>query len=158
MSSLTRIQMVIHLQAVDLFAYCAAEQVVRLASIARERPFREGEVLYAASDPPEHLFCLVEGEVELRPPSERSVVAAPGSEPRSVNPPGSFGVREILGDEPRRLEARALRDGLALTLEADDLFDLLSNNIEIVKALFRQLLRAQPAERTLAMAGEGVAG
>lgn len=148
MSKLTRIQMVVHLQSVDLFAYCTAEQMVRMASIARVRSFRAGECLYAISDPAESLFCLVEGSVELRSaerpdsPSTGKGSNGEGSDWRRVEPPGTFGAREILGDEPRRWSAVARSDGLALCFDADDLFDLLSNNIEIVKALFRQLLRS----------------
>lgn len=146
MSKLTRIQMVVHLQSLELFAYCTAEQMVRMASIARVRSFRAGECLYAISDPAESLFCLVEGSVELRSserlddPSNGGPSNEGSSDCRRVEPPGTFGAREILGDEPRRWSAVALTDGLALCFDADDLFDLLSNNIEIVKALFRRLL------------------
>lgn len=165
--------MVVHLQTVDLFAYCTAEQMVRMASIARVRPFRAGDRLYVVDDPPEGLFCLVEGKVELRPPTalpdvavanglDASEPAAPSSAfgpdaaPRIVEPPASFGVREILGDEPRLRSAEALSDGLALYFDADDLFDLLSNNIEIVKALFRQLLRS-PRPVSALGSGRGLA-
>ena len=157
--------MVVHLQSVDLFAYCTAEQMVRMASIATVRTFSAGECLYAARDSAESLFCLVEGAVELRSPSHREGVASErpnvDSDPsvhRRVEPPGTFGAREILGDEPRRWSAIAVTDGLSLCFDADDLFDLLSNNIEIVKALFRQLLRSpDPGTATFAAVVEKVA-
>ena len=38
-------------------------------------------------------------------------------------------------------KALAEMDTLVLEIDAEDFFDLLANNIEIVKALFRQLLR-----------------
>ena len=132
MAPLTRIQMVVCLQAVDLFAYCSAEQIVRIAGIARQRRFARGQRIYSANDPAEALCCVVEGEVRL---------AVPAGGGRTIGPKGTFGVREILSDRLRGEEARAAADSVVLVIDADDFFDLLSNNIEIVKALFRQLLR-----------------
>jgi len=129
---LTRIQMVVYLQAVDLFTYCTAEQMVRIASIVHQRHFAAGEKIYAANDPAEAMYCVAEGRVRLH---------GLDGEQRDVEAKGTFGVQEILSDRLRSEEAWALTDALALAIEAEDFFDLLSNNIEIVKALFRQLLR-----------------
>jgi CRP-like cAMP-binding protein len=126
-TALTRIQMVVYLQAVDLFAYCTAEQMVRIASIAQQKNFSAGEKIYAANDPAEAMYCVAEGSVSL------------GG--RQVGAKGVFGVAEILSDRLRSEEAKADSDTVALVIDAEDFFDLLSNNIEIVKALFRQLLR-----------------
>lgn len=132
MSQLTRIQMVVHLQAVELFTYCTAEQTVRIAEIAEERRFAVGSLIYSRNDPAESIYCVVEGTVELE---------SGGSRARRVGPHGTFGVREILSDRLREEQARAATEVVVLALGADDFFDLLSNNVEIVKALFRQLLR-----------------
>ncbi len=132
MTALTRIQMVVYLQAVDLFAYCTAEQMVRIASIAQQRNFAAGEEVYNPNDPAEAMYCVAEGSVVLTSPE--------GAE-RRVGAKGFFGVAEILSDRLRAEEARAEDDTVALVIDAEDFFDLLSNNIEIVKALFRQLLR-----------------
>ena len=135
MSNLTRIEIVVHLQTVGLFTYCTAEQVVRMASIARSRLYSKGERIYSIDDPAENLFCLVRGQVELR--------GKDGS--RRVESPETFGAREILSDSPRSEHATALEDTEVLVLEGDDFFDLLSDNIGIVKALFRKLLRPEQA-------------
>lgn len=132
MTQLTRIQMVVHLQAVELFTYCTAEQMVRIASIARQKNFRAGEEIYAANDPAESMYCIAAGAVGLVP--------ADGSE-RRLGPKEIFGVEEILSDRLRGETAQARDDTVALAVDAEDFFELLSNNIEIVKALFRQLLR-----------------
>jgi hypothetical protein len=50
-------------------------------------------------------------------------------------------VRDILCGRLRGEDAEARVDSLVLAIEAEDLFDLLSNNIEIVKALFRHVLQ-----------------
>ena len=137
--------MVVYLQSVDLFAYCSAEQMVRIAGIARQERFEGGERIYSANDPAEALYCVVGGEVCL----ER-----PGGGNRIVGRNETFGVEEILSDRLRAEDARAEADGSVLAIEADDFFDLLSNNIEIVKALFRQLLceprwRSEAAEEAV---------
>lgn len=131
MSTLPRIQMVVCLQSVDLFAYCSAEQVLHIAAIARQRRFERGERIYSANDPAEALYCVVDGAVSLE---------SPDGERRSVGPRGTFGVEEILSDRLRSEDARAESDNMVLAVDAEDFFDLLSNNIEIVKALFRKLL------------------
>lgn len=134
MTTLTRIQMVVYLQSVELFTHCTAEQMVRIADIARQKALRRQTPIYAVNDTPEALYCVVEGSVDL--------LNADGTPVRRIAPGGTFGVREILSGRLRRDQAVATRDGIALEIDAEDFFDLLSNNIEIVKALFRQLLRA----------------
>ena len=52
-------------------------------------------------------------------------------------------MREILSGQLRSHEAVAEEDSLVLAITAEDFFDLLSHNIEIVKALFRRILEAQ---------------
>lgn len=137
MTPLTRIQMVVHLQTVELFAHCTAEQVVRIAAIARQKVLRKGEKIYAIDDAAEALYCLVEGEVVLGE-SGQGRQRVQGS--RHVTSGSTFGVREILSGRLRAEDALATCDGIALEIEAEDFFDLLSNNIEIVKALFRQIM------------------
>ena len=131
-TQLTRIQMVVYLQAVELFTYCTAEQMVRIASIARQKNFAAGEEIYSANDPAESMYCITEGAVTLSHPE--------GGE-RRLGPKEIFGVEEILSDRLRCEKASAAVDTVALAVDSEDFFDLLSNNIEIVKALFRQLLR-----------------
>ena len=128
MTALTRIQMVVYLQAVDLFAYCTAEQMVRIASSAEQKNFATGEEIYAANDPAEAMYCVAEGSVAL---------VTPEGDERQVAAKGYFGVAEILSDRLRAEDARARDDTVALVIDAEDFFDLLSNNVEIVKALFQ---------------------
>ena len=140
MTTLTRIQKVVYLQAVDQFTYCNAEQMTRIAGIARQRNLDAGELIYSTNDPAEAMFCVVEGSVTLRD--------AAGND-RRVGSRETFGVTEILSDRLRREDACAETPTVALVIDADDFFDLLSNNVEIVKALFRQLLRQPEAIENL---------
>lgn len=131
MPELTRIQAVVFLQSCDLFSYCRADEILRIAGIAQERRFAAGEKVFERNGPADFLYCVVQGEVSLH---------GPGGE-RFAGPLQTFGVSDILCGRLRGEDAVARTDSLVLAIEADDLFDLLSNNIEIVKALFRHLLQ-----------------
>jgi CRP-like cAMP-binding protein len=131
-NGLAQIEKVMLLRRVDLFAHCSAEEVVRIAAIAGERHFTAGERIYGKNDPAQALYCVVDGKIELSGDN--------GARPRKVEARDSFGVTEILSGRLRRRAATARSDTVALAIDADDFFDLLSNNIDIVKALFREIL------------------
>ena len=130
MPELTRIQAVVFLQSCDLFSFCKADEVLRIAGIVHERRFEAGERIYGRNEAAELLYAVVQGEV--------AVSGDDGG--RVVGPLQTFGVTEILCGRLRGADARAKDDTLVLAIEAEDFFDLLANNIEIVKALFRHLL------------------
>ena len=136
MSELTRIETVVFLQKVDLFSACTAEQILRISAIVKQANFESGENIYQVSDPSECMYCIVDGSVALR---------GAGRPERVLSSPESFGVKEILSGRLREEHAVAGEALRVLSIDADDLFDLLANNIEIVKALFRRLLDTSPA-------------
>jgi CRP-like cAMP-binding protein len=136
---LTRIQAVVFLQSCDLFSYCRADEILRIAGIAQERRFRAGEKVYEQTGPADYLYCVVQGEVSLHGPEGGTHYAGPLQ---------TFGVTEILCGRLRGEDAVARDDTLVLAIEAEDLFDLLANNIEIVKALFRHLLQERRVAAT----------
>lgn len=131
MAPMAQIEMMVFLQGVDLFAHCNAEEVLRLAAIANEQHFEKGEVIFRKDDPADSLYCMVEGKVRLGAGAEAGAVIGPG---------GRFGVLDILSGRPRLGDATAVSDCRVLAIEAEDFFDLLSNNIEIVRALFRTVV------------------
>lgn len=131
MSELANIEKVVFLESVVLFSYCTADELVRIAGIAKERRFAAGEVLYKANEPADTLYCVVKGEVG---------VDGSNDGPRTAGPTAPVGIEEILSGRLRRGTATAASDTLVLAIDAEDFFDLLSNNIEIVKSLFRIIL------------------
>jgi AAA family ATP:ADP antiporter len=130
MTHMAHIEMMVFLQGVDLFAHCNADQVLRLAAIASEETLAKGDEVFRRGDPPDALYCVVEGRVRLGGDDSGTV----------VGPSGRFGVLDILSDRPRSGDAVAVTETRLLTVEAEDFFDLLSNNIDIVKALFRTVV------------------
>ena len=137
MTQMARIEMMVFLQGVDLFSFCDADQMLRLAAISREWSFDPGETIYSRGAPADALYCIVEGVVRLAHEDGRK---------DEVGPRGRFGVDEILSGRLRDGDAVASKPTRVLIIEADDFFDLLSNNIEIVKALFRQLSKADQGQ------------
>ena len=131
MPELARIETVVFLQSVDLFSYCKAEEVLRIAAIAQERTFSEGEKIYGVNDPADVFYSVVRGLVKVDAVNGNTAVFPPLS---------TFGGIDILRGRLRTDTAVAQADSLLLAIEADDFFDLLSNNIDIVKALFRHLI------------------
>jgi CRP-like cAMP-binding protein len=133
MKDLPRIETVLFLQGVDFFSSCTAEQILRISAIVHQRRLAAGEKVYGAGEPAEQLYCVVEG----------AVGTVDGARPQRAGPGETFGVLEILSGRLRTQAAVAEEDSLVLAITAEDFFDLLSHNIEIVKALFRRILEQQ---------------
>ena len=131
MAELARIERIVFLQSVDIFSFCKAEEVLRIAAIANERSVAAGETIYGPGAAADSLYCVVRGGVGLR--------AADGST-RVAGPLTTFGVLESLSGGPRTADAAAETETLLLVIEVDDFFDLLAHNIEIIKALVRHLI------------------
>ncbi len=130
MSELPRIETVLFLQGVDFFSACTAEQILRISAIVHQRRLVTGEEVYSAGEQASELYCVVEGAVST----------VNGGRSRRTGPGETFGVLEILSGRLRSQAAQADEDSLVLEISAEDFFDLLSHNIEIVKALFRRIL------------------
>jgi len=130
MEELTRIQIVVFLQSCDLFSHCRADEILRLAGIAREKRFSAGENIYRFGGAADDLYCVVHGEVAV----------SEGEQRHTIGRLQTFGVREILCGRLRGGTAEAMEETLVLAIDAEAFFDLLANDIEIVKALFRHLL------------------
>jgi CRP-like cAMP-binding protein len=131
LTALPQIEKVLLLRGASLFSHCNAEAVVRIASIAVERRFEPGDDIYAVGDAADAIYFVVSGKVEVEQSDDGS---------HSLGPRETFGVLEILSGRLRGARARATEPTVTLAIEAEDFFDLLSHDIEIVKALFREVL------------------
>ena len=130
MSNLAQIERVLFLHDVELFSHCEAAQIMRIAAIANEREYASGETIFSIDEPSDAIHCVVEGSVRIDNHAQQQVSVSPGS---------AFGVFDLLSGRLRTLNAIAEADTLTLAIEGDDFFDLLSNNIGIVRALARFL-------------------
>ena len=129
---LTILEKVLLLQNVDLFSRVTSEQLSYLAAIAVEAEVPAGRVLYAEGDAPDGLYVVISGSVLMR----RS-----GEEIDRIAPNGAFGVWALFDDEPRLTTAESIEDSRLLFVPRDDFYDVLSDHVEMVAALFKHLVQ-----------------
>jgi CRP-like cAMP-binding protein len=121
-----------------VFSRASAEDLAALAAIAREVPLTAGETLFKAGDPPA-LYVVLAGELALEPET-------PG-EPQTAGPGDTVGVYETLGGaETTGWRGHVTKAGVALRVEREPLFDLLTDRIELLQGLFSALLRRSARE------------
>ena len=134
--AVTRLHKVVALQQVPVFADAGSEELSQLGAIARQTPLEKGTVLSAETEPP--VLCVVlEGSLSLR---DRSGVERHRAEPGDAV--GLFEtlagtLRDAVGRDPLRLVVE--RSGMALRVDRDELFDLLSHRPALLQHLFGTL-------------------
>lgn len=130
---LTSLQKVEFMRSVDLFSQATVEELLRLAAIAGEIHFDAAETIFREGDIADALYLVLEGQVELtRAASAEAGVIAPGQ---------AVGIYSVLTREPRYFTVRALQDTFALKILAEDFYDLLSHNTEILFSIFKLFIR-----------------
>ncbi len=138
MPELARIETVVVLQSIDFFSACTAEEVLQIASIAREQSIAPGEELFRERDPSDTLYCVIRGDVE---------VTARDGKRETAGPLQALGLVDVLSGRLCSGTAVATTPALVLAIQAEDFFDLLSNNIDVVKSLFRHLIQRMERNR-----------
>jgi hypothetical protein len=112
------------LEGSPLFAKATPEQLLRLEDVARDEPLPRDAALFGETEPAA-LHFLMDGEVALDGP-EGPVVARAGD---------TVGLLETLGGSSLP-PARVTAAGRALRLEADMLFELLSEDPSLLQGFF----------------------
>jgi AAA family ATP:ADP antiporter len=130
---MAQIEKVVFLQGVELFGSCTAEQLLQLAEIATDRQLDADERVFDQNEAATAMYCVVDGTIDLSSSDHSSLAVERGE---------TFGVIDILSGQLRTRSAKAETPSRVLEIEAEDLFDLLSLNIEIVRGLFKQLTRS----------------
>src|SRR5205814_1686434 len=106
---------------VELFAAIPAEDVAAIATATEEVSFEEGEVIFAAGDPGDALYLVVEGKVKIA--AGDRTLAELGT--REV-----FGEMAILDPGPRSASAVATAPVVTVRLSQDDFSDVLAERPE----------------------------
>lgn len=121
------------IRSVDLFSQAPVEELYRLATLARAEGFPAEWVIFQETDIADAFYILVHGQVEC---------VSKGGDLREVVGPGEvFGLYAALTRESRPSRATALEKAAAISIAAEDLFTLLSNNTEIVVSIFKHFVR-----------------
>ncbi|MBI2150504.1 MAG: Crp/Fnr family transcriptional regulator [Acidobacteria bacterium] len=130
---LTALQKAEVLRRAEILSQATVEELLRLAAVAKELQVSAGEVVFQEGDLSDALYVVIEGRVELtRGPAPVVEVATPGQ---------AFGTYAVLTREPRYFTAKAVEDTFTLAIAADDFYDLLSHNAEMLEHVFRWLVR-----------------
>lgn len=129
---LTIIEKVIFLQVVDVFSEVSTEQLAFLASVAEEQSYVAGDVFYKEKDPSDALFLVLEGKVRLHRGEQEITV---------IGPKEAFGTWALFDEEIRVATATALENTSVLRIDREDFYDLLSDHIEIMQAVFAALVK-----------------
>ena len=125
-----------------VFGRASAEDLAALAAITREVPLVAGETLFKAGDAPA-LYVVLAGELALEPEA--------GGDPQSAGAGDTVGVYETLaGAERTGWRAHVTQPGVALRVERDALFDLLTDRIELLQGLFSAMMR-RPLRETVSV-------
>lgn len=121
------------IRGIEVFSDMRVEESLRLASLARIVGFSAGSVMLRQNDTAVAFYIIVHGRVEL---------SSEGSEERVVvGPDQAVGLYSVLAQEPCAARVTALDDTVTIAIGAEDFFDLLSNNTEIVASIFRHFAR-----------------
>jgi CRP-like cAMP-binding protein len=121
------------IRALDIFSQASVEELYRLATIAQESSFAAGQTIFREDDIGDAFHLLVQGKVEH------------ASEKRNIKevlgPGAAVGLYSVLTREPRYATAKALQDTFAISIGAEDLYNLLANNMEIVVSIFKHFVK-----------------
>jgi len=85
-------------------------------------------------------------------------IEARGLPPEVARPGDTVGMYEVLADGRAAATVTPVEAGAALRIEARDLFDLMSDHLDLLQSLFAALLRSTPPELAVESASSFDAG
>jgi AAA family ATP:ADP antiporter len=120
-----------------LLGGASVEQLLDLAAIAREVPMARGSVLVAEREAPS-TFHILTGQVQL---------AANGDAPLAMGAGGTIGLAETLSGIAPTRRVTVTEEGWALRLDHDELFEVLSDHLDLLQGVFSGVLKTSPSAR-----------
>jgi thioredoxin reductase (NADPH) len=126
----------------DIFPTLTAEQIARIAALARERAFADGESLWNQGDRNRPLFVVLEGEVEILSDTDHLV---------AVHHPSEFsGDVDQLSGRPAVVRGRARGTTRVLELPSERLRALVQTDSDLMEVFLRAFIL-----RRLALISQG---
>ena len=126
------LEKVLMLRENPLLERATVNQLLDLATVTREVTLTQGSVLFNETDPPA-LYYVLSGEIRLDGDGASVAIASAGS---------TIGISETLAGVSLGRRAVVTRDGLALRLDHDELFEVLADHIDLLQGVFSVLLQA----------------
>ena len=128
MMDANHIERVFFLEGAEIFARCDVDDLVALAAIARERDYRDGDVIFEEGEAADALFVILEGHVRFD---------KGGVEVLTLGVRDSFGDSSLLDGAPRPVTALAAdREVRVLAVDRQDFLELISDRPELLKGIF----------------------
>jgi len=127
----TTVERAVALRKVDAFSKVPIDQLAHVAAAAREEGCPAGSCLFREGEPPGSLFIILEGRVALEREGREFAEAVAGE---------ALGTWSLFDDHPRRATARVVEDARVLVLDRDDFYEVLSENIEVLRSLVKNLV------------------
>jgi len=132
MPDLNIVEKVIALEGVELLNNLTPEQLVRIASVAQEVRYPLRKVIAQPGEPMDALYVILEGAVEISRDREVLHVARENE---------VLGTWALFDEAPMPVAAATAEDTRLLRIRRDDFYDLLSDNVEIMAAIFSTLAK-----------------
>lgn len=132
MAALNVIEKVIALEAVELLKNLSADQLSRIATIAKEVQYPPGKVIIEPDKSLDALYVVLDGSVEIGQKDQPVTVAKQND---------VLGAWALFDPDPMPVTARTVEDTRLLRIGRDEFFDLLSDNMEITASIFSTLVR-----------------
>ena len=144
------IERVFALEGVEIFSGCSVDDMIALAAIAREREYREGDVIFAEGAAGDALFVVLEGGVRFD---------KAGREVLRIGAGQSFGESSLLDGAPRPVTAVALdHEVRVLAIDRQDFLELVSDRPELLRGIFSAVSHHLRALLDNAVRGADAAG
>ncbi len=128
------VEKVLLLKSAPLFAGLDSEELAALATIALEKEYESGEVIFEQDQPAHHLYILIRGKVEVihRAESVDYPIATLGEKE-------CFGEMAILDDQPRSATIQTLEPTTVLKIDRESFRELIYERPQIAFAIFKIL-------------------
>jgi hypothetical protein len=118
------------LKSVPLLSDLSGEQLLPVADAVRTVHIEAGDLVFAEGDPGDHLYVIVEGEVD---------VLRSGEQVATLGEKECFGDMALLDQSPRSAGVRARRNLELLVLAREDFQDLLDLHPALARGVIRVL-------------------
>jgi ATP:ADP antiporter, AAA family len=125
------VEKVLALERAALFARLSPDEAAQLSEITRTVPLTAGAPLFAESATPA-IWIVLSGEIALTGPDGAGTIVRPGD---------VLGALATLAGRPLGHAATVAREGVALRIDREDLFELLGERPALLRQLFAGMFR-----------------
>lgn len=138
---ISTIEKVLFLKSVSLFNQIPGEELARVAEIAKEVSFEEGDVIIKQGEVGDCLYLVIEGKVRVVTGEQKLVNLGKGE---------CFGEMSLLDAEPRSASIQAAADVTLLKIIQDDFYAMMTERPKITHGILRVLThRLRDANKTI---------